>query len=153
MNGSVSNGSALTVDHGFAAVKTDLRLQDMQQSIQHSFDVPFNGAMRPLDRIALTAQGENHSVIVTSVSNSLTIEGRYGKIPIITWEPTQVTAGIDRKIPATLYKTELPAPRQEQPKPQPPAEQDPKAPSNPYPWDITHQQLLGSISPRSRGNF
>jgi hypothetical protein len=153
VNGSVSNGQAHTLDFAFTAVKTDLRLQDMQQSVQHSFDVPFNGALRPLDRISLTAQGENHSVIVTSVSNNLTIEGRYGKIPIITWEPTQVQAGIDREIPVVLYKTLLPAPPQGRPQPQPPAEQDPKAPNNPYPWDITHQQLLGKISPRSRGNF
>lgn len=153
-SGGLTFNAARSLESGLTAAKTQLKLDDLQQSVNYSFEVPFNAHLRPMDEVKLFAQGEAHSTIILTVNNSINIEGHLGRMPILTWEPTQVGAGINRTIPVELHKKVL---RRQDNIPgtriKPKKEKDPKAPPNPLPWDISAEDLFANMTFRSKGNF
>lgn len=102
INGSLSY-DCYSVKQALIAAKADLKIRDIQQSIQYKYAVPPNARIRPLDRIRVLLPGETLKTRVVSVAHEYNFEGAIDGLPIVTASPTQIGAGIDREIPVTLH--------------------------------------------------
>lgn len=106
-NGSL-NYPAETVAQARAGAETDLHIRDLE-SVTYEFEIPFNGSMRPMDRVSVYCQNDHAYTKVTQVSNTLHIEGFVDGQLVVTADPTQVSAGINRTIPLSLRTKIIPA--------------------------------------------
>jgi len=106
-NGSISF-DARSLSGALLGAKTDLKVRDVQESIQYSFEVLPNARIRPFDRIRASCQGEVHQVCVVGVEHEYNFEGRVDGVPLLTSTPTRIQAGIDRTIPVTLHTRRIP---------------------------------------------
>lgn len=107
--GSFSAPLAKTQALAMLAATTDLKIKDVQQSVQFSCSIPFNAQIRPLDRMTITTGFDTYQTRIASFSNSVLIQGQLNGYPLITSpEGTAITCGIDREIPVALHKVKLP---------------------------------------------
>lgn len=100
--GSISF-EARTPQTAFIAAQADLKIRDIQQSVQYKFVVPPNARIRPMDFMQVVLPHETLKTRVVSVAHEYNFEGMTDGMPIVTAVPTSITAGIDRTIPCTLH--------------------------------------------------
>lgn len=109
--GGLNVPNARYFSQALMAAKTDFRIRDALESVDFSYSIPFNAAIRPMDKDAIAASDESYNVRITSVSQTVTFQGEINGLPLISSpEGTKISAGIDREVPITVTKRPLPLP-------------------------------------------
>lgn len=107
-SGSVSFPYALYRSQALLAARTDLTIRDVQESVDFSYQLPFNTDLKPFDKVVLTPAGDTYFTRVLSINRVIQIYGKVGDFPFVVWNPMNVAGGIDRVIPINRIKRPLP---------------------------------------------
>jgi hypothetical protein len=116
-DGSIDATHATTLGQAIQHAKAEMKVQDIQGSVNFSSRIPFNTAIRPLDRLKATVRGRNYDMRIVSLSQSVTVQGTIDGIPLLTSSGTDFTAGIDREIPLTVTPRVVPGTNPNNPTP------------------------------------
>lgn len=109
--GSVAFQNARYFAQALTAAQTDYKIRDVLESVEFSCSVPFNPALRPLDRLTQSAGGDTYQTRISSISQKVLIQGMVQGAPLVVApDGTQLGAGIDREVPITCTKRPLPLP-------------------------------------------
>jgi hypothetical protein len=129
------------------AASSELKYQDITESVNFTDTIPFNAQVRPLDKMDVTAAIDRYQMRVTGVKQKVSIQGLLHDFPLCSSPGTEISGGIDRDIALTLTKRKLPQ------SPTPPRPRQPSANKkvNP-PYGLTIGDL-GFDKISSRANF
>ncbi|MBL1177689.1 hypothetical protein [Pantanalinema sp. GBBB05] len=109
--GGLNVPNARYFSQALTAAKTDYKIRDVLESVDFSYSIPFNAAIRPLDKDLIAVGDESYNVRVTSVSQTVTFQGEINGLPVLSApQGTKLSAGIDREVPITVTKRPLPLP-------------------------------------------
>lgn len=108
---SVAFEQAQTLSEAMMGVRTQLKIEDVQSSVNFELELPdFNLTIRPFDRLVVQTGFELLPMRVKGCSWQVDVEGSLDGAPFLTRQGgVAVTAGIDREIPITYTKRVNPA--------------------------------------------
>lgn len=105
VNGSVSYEVARTETEAITAAKTDLKMRDIQESVDTSVSIKYSPQIKEGDFVRLITQFYSYNRYVKSVSHSIQFEGEdENGNPLVVGGKTQLSLGIDRDIPVTITR-------------------------------------------------
>ena len=102
VDGSIGFPNATSPDTALAGAIADLKIKDVQQSVKVSCQIPFSLNLRPMDLIEIAIDTERLRVRAATISNTVMIHGVVDGARLFTWDPTKLSAGLDRVIPVSM---------------------------------------------------
>jgi hypothetical protein len=115
--GSVSAPHAKTLGQALTHARSDYKIQDINSSVDFSGSIPFNIAIRPMDRLKARSPFAAYDLRVLTLNCKVAIQGAIDGVPLLTGATTEFTAGIDREVPITATPRTKPQPQQPFPSP------------------------------------
>lgn len=142
--GNISFDAAKTFDEVLTGVKTQLKIQDIRNTLSSTVTIPINLDIRTGDICNFNINGLNYRRRVTSLTHNFIIDGiDENNSPILINEGTNLNLGIDRNINVQYKKEKIPKNKKY---------------NNPNSNVVINENdlILGSLLPkkyRTRGNY
>lgn len=97
--------NAAHLHQAIVGAETDLKMRDIQESMDYAYTIPTNLQIRPLDFVQAFDGVKTHLTRVSTVENSIVIGGSVDGYPLtVTPDNTQITAGIDRTLTFSITR-------------------------------------------------